>query len=366
MKQSKAVIGAALAAAGMGWLGVAALRRARQDDIQGEVAVVTGGSRGLGFLIARELGRNGCQVAICARNEQALATARAILQREGIDLFTVRCDVTDQTAVEQMMAEVTHHYGRVDMVVNNAGIIQVGPAENMTDEDFRRAMDTIFWGTYYATQAVLPQMLARGSGRITNITSIGGVISVPHLLPYSTAKFAATGFSQGLSAELRAKGIYVTTITPSTMRTGSHLQALFSGQQTKEYTWFGLSATLPIVSTSAEQAAREVVDAIKRRAVMHPIGWPAPWVARLNGLFPGLVAEILALVAYFMPDPSAISYVAASTRGMEIAEKIEPTQRRWLDLLMVLGQQAARRYHQYSGENRTANAPRNRSNGPKL
>ena len=198
-------------------------------------------------------------------------------------------------------------------------------------------------------------MLARRHGRIVNITSIGGAISVPHLLPYSAAKFAATGFSQGLSAELRHKGVYVTTIAPSTMRTGSHLQAEFTGQQAKEYTWFGLSATLPGISVSAESAAQQAVRAMKQRAVIHYVGLPAKIGARLHGLFPGLVTELLALVnTVVLPAPAP--YRAEPLRGMAVEGQLPPNQRRQLDGLTILGRQAAHEYNQYGGENLDARA----------
>lgn len=344
-----------LLAAGLTWLGVEAMRRSRADDLQGEVALVTGGSRGLGFLLARELGRNGCPVAICARDRRELEAARADLVGQGITCFPVICDVTNQNDVEQMIAQVTRHYGRIDILVNNAGIIQVGPVQNMATADFQRAMDTNFWGVFYPTQAVLPQMLQRGHGRIVNITSLGGVISVPHLLPYSAAKFAATGFSQGLSAELRHQGIYVTTIAPSTLRTGSHLQAEFTGQQTKEYAWFALSATLPGVSVSAESAAQQIVRAVKQRATMLYVGWAAKLGARVHGLLPGLVTDLFALViANAMPAPTP--YRLDPQRGMEVERQLAPNQQRQLDRFTTLGQQAARQYNQYTGENLAANA----------
>lgn len=357
MKGSRSVLKTALFAAGLTWLGIEAARRLTEDDLRGEVALVTGGSRGLGFLIARALGRNGCRVAICARDRRELEAARADLAGYGIDVFPVVCDVANQGDVEQMITQVTRHYGRIDTVVNNAGIIQVGAAENLAVEDFQRAMDTIFWGTFYPTYAVLPQMLARRHGRIVNITSIGGVISVPHLLPYSAAKFAATGFSQGLSAELRHQGVHVTTIAPSTMRTGSHLQAEFTGQQAKEYTWFGLSATLPGVSTSAESAADQVVRAMKQRAAIHYVGLPAKVGARVHGLFPGLVTDLLALVnTLVLPAPAP--YRAEPLRGMEVEGQLPPAQRRQLDTLTTLGRQAAHEYNQYGGENLDAKASR--------
>jgi NAD(P)-dependent dehydrogenase (short-subunit alcohol dehydrogenase family) len=331
-------------------LGVEATRRLREDDLRGEVALITGGSRGLGFLLARELGHNGCRVAICARDRRELEAARADLAAQGIDVFPVVCDVANQGDVEQMITQVTRHYGRIDLLVNNAGIILVGPVENMTTADFHRVMDINFWGTFYPTFAVLPQMLGRRRGRIVNITSIGGEISVPHLLPYSAAKFAATGFSQGLSAELRNKGIQVTTVAPSTLRTGSHLQAEFTGQQAKEFTWFSLSATLPGVAVSAESAAQQIVRAIKQRATMLQIGLPAKIGARVHGLFPGLVTDLLALViANVMPAP--VPERVEPLRGMTVKAQLPPAQRARLEQVTALGQQAARQYNQYTGEN---------------
>jgi len=114
--------------------------------------------------------------------------------------------------------QVTQHFGRVDIVVNNAGIIQVGPMSTTTVEDFATALDVMFWGALYPTLAVLPQMRARRSGHIVNITSIGGMVSVPHLLPYTCAKFAAVGLSKGLRAELGQEGIHVTNVVPGSSR----------------------------------------------------------------------------------------------------------------------------------------------------
>lgn len=348
MQQNRTFVGAALAATCVG-LGLLACRQAQQDDLYQEVALVTGGSRGLGFLIARELGRQGCRVAICARNERELAVAQADLAREGIDAFALPCDVTNPDAIRATVARVTAHFGRIDLLVNNAGIIQVGPFDQMTESHFRQAMAVMFWAHYYMTEAVLPQMVRRQHGRIVNITSIGGVVSVPHLLPYSVAKFAATGFSQGLRAELKHKGIYVTTVAPSTLRTGSHLQAQVTGDHMAEYTWFGLSATLPIISTSAAQAAHAIVDAVKRRAAFHYVGWPARVAGRLHGLLPGLTADLLGLVKrYALPDSPAGPM--PTLRGRQIDAQLTPAQQRWRHLLMMLGQQAAQRYHQSAAD----------------
>ena len=161
---------------------------------------------------------------LAARDAQELACAQQDLRQRGAEVLAVPCDVTNQEQVRSLMDQATQNFGRVDIVVNNAGIIQVGPMSTTTMEDFANALDVMFWGTLYPTLAVLPQMRARRSGRVVNITSIGGMVSVPHLLPYTCAKFAAVGLSEGLRAELGQEGIRVTTVVPGLMRTGSYVQ----------------------------------------------------------------------------------------------------------------------------------------------
>lgn len=327
-------------AAGAAALGVGALLTHRHDDLRGERALVTGGSRGLGFLLARELGRRGCRVAICARDARELAEAAGSLAREGLAVVTVQCDVADRAAVERMVGEVETAFGGVDLLVNNAGTISVEPLEAARVEDFADAMGVMFWGMLYATLAVLPGMRARRRGRIVNVTSIGGRLSVPHLLPYATAKFAATGFSEGLHAELAGDGIAVLTVTPGLMRTGSHLRAQFGGRQEAEYTWFALGATLPGVSMDAERAARAIVDAAERRASHLTLSLPARVAAAFHGLFPGTTATVLgAIDRFLLPAPGGA--VGARVPGFAVASRLGS---RVLETLTTLGRNAAERF----------------------
>lgn len=199
-------VGAAVAAS--------ALLRRSPDDLEGHVVLITGGSRGLGLSLAREFASRGCRIAICARDRGELANAADDLRARGAEVLTIESDVADQAAVDRMIDRALSHYGRIDILVNNAGEIQVGPVDSMTIADFERSMNIMFWGTVYPTMALLPHMKQRGSGRIVNITSIGGKVAVPHLLPYTCAKFAAVGFSEGLHAELAKSGVKVVTIAP--------------------------------------------------------------------------------------------------------------------------------------------------------
>lgn len=303
-------------AAGAGYLAFHRLRNRPSIHLRGKVVLITGGSRGLGLAMAREFGSQGAVIAICARDEEELDRAQADLIDRGIRSHTFVCDITQRNQVMEMVADVTQLLGRIDILVNNAGIIKVGPFSEMEMEDFDQAMNVMFWGALHATHAVLPGMRSQKSGSIVNITSIGGKVSVPHLLPYSCAKFAAVALSEGLRTELAPAGIRVTTIVPGLMRTGSHLKAEFKGHQSEEYSWFAAGAATPLVSIGAEQAARSIVRATLRGDSEKILSVPAGILAQLNGLVPGLTSEILTFVNRFLPSEGG-SKTAASGEDLE-------------------------------------------------
>jgi short-subunit dehydrogenase len=317
------------------------VRRLAPADLHGQTALITGGSRGLGLLIARELAGQGCRLAICARDADELERARANLALHGTQVETVVCDVAVRDEVDRMVEQVTRRFGQIDVLVNNAGVIQVGPLGNQTVDDFQSAMDIMYWGVVYPTLAVLPQMRARRSGRIVNVTSIGGKVSVPHLLSYSGAKFAAVGFSEGLTAEVAKDGISVTTIVPGLMRTGSHLHAVTKGQQEAEYTLFSLLGTLPLVSMDAERAAAQIVEAVRRGESVRFVGLTAMLAARFHGLFPGTTVEIMGLVDRLLPGPGRSATAAAP--GHQVRARIDS---RLLEAATTLGRRAAERFNE--------------------
>src|SRR5919199_722697 len=291
----------AAAALGLAFAGRKLLGRLHKTDLRGQVVLITGSSRGLGLAIARELARKGSRIVLCARNADELERARQSVAELGADVFAMTCDVGDRGQVRELFQQATRRFGQIDVLVNNAGVITVGPLETQTLDDFERSMAVMFWGAVHPTLEVLPQMRARRAGRIVTITSIGGKVSVPHLLPYNAAKFAAVGFSEGLRAELARSGISVVTVVPWLMRTGSHLNAEFKGQHRREFGWFSLGATLPGISISADSAARQIVGAIERGDAELILGWQASVVARVQGLVPGLTADVLGIVNRLLP-----------------------------------------------------------------
>src|SRR5829696_7003549 len=326
-----------LAAAGAGaYLAARAVYRRLNDyDLSGKTVLITGGSRGLGLVLARGFAAEGANVAVCARDHRELGRARADLASRGARVFAFPCDVTDRAQVRELVDVVTRHFGRVDVLVNNAGVIQVGPAEEMTLEDYEQAMAVHFWGPLYATLAVLPQMRARRAGRVVNVSSIGGKVSVPHLVPYSASKFALAGLSDGLRAELAKDGIVVTSVYPGLMRTGSPRNATFKGQHRAEYAWFAISDSLPVTSIKAERAAAQIIDACRRGDAEVSLTLLAQAAVKFRALFPEVTADILAVVNRLLPGPGGIG--RARVKGKESESSLAPS------VLTTLTESAARR-----------------------
>lgn len=332
-----AVLAAAVAARG-------ALARRDEADLRGKVVLITGGSRGLGLALSEELGAQGCRLAICARDADELERASQILSSRSVEVFTSICDVTDRGQVAHLLREVTEHYGSIDVLIANASIITVAPLEALTTEDFDRVMAVNFEGVLNVTLGVLPQMERQGGGRIAVITSIGGKVAIPHLLPYSSAKFAAAGFAAGLRAELAGTGITVTTIYPGLMRTGSYLQAEFGGDQTEEFDWFSLGASSPYpVTTSAHRAARLIVGAIQRGDAECIFPITALLAARVSALFPGATSALLATVNGFLPSGRLSPGQKRFVKGAAVQDAAPNPVR---DAATVLGQRAAEQLNQ--------------------
>ena len=323
--RDKILVGLAGGAA-VAWGAKAWLRSRRRIELAGRVVIVTGSSTGLGLMVARQAAKLGAKLVLSARGEAELFKAEAEIRALGAEVIAVPTDVSDEQEARALVARTIERFGRVDVLVNNAGIIQVGPVDSMTADDFRQAMATNFWGELNTILAVLPQMRAQGGGRIANVVSVGGKVSVPHLLPYSASKFALTGLTEGLRSELSKDNILVTGIYPGTIRTGGHTHAHFKGDQQAEYTWFALSDIVPGISSSAESAARLLWTAVLDGDPEIVIGWNARLAVLAHNLFPDWTTEAFSLINRAMPSTDTPS--GRSVQGEQLTGKIPDTLNR--------------------------------------
>lgn len=337
--------GAAAVAAGTAVAVLTGVRRRMQQKLRGKTVLITGSSRGLGLAMAEEFGRRGARIALTARDSEELERARQwLISRRAVEqpeqILVVPADLRKQEEAEYLIHRVTEAWGPIDVLVNNAGVITVGPVENQPVDVFHEVMSSNFFTGLHCTMAALPQMLARRGGTIVNITSIGGKVAVPHLLPYTASKFAAVGFSEGLHAEVRRKGVHVVTVCPGLMRTGSHVNAMFSGDAEREYQWFSFGATAPLVSASARHAAKRIARAVLTRETEIFITAQAALAGRLAQTMPSATAAVMSVVNRMLPDPTSDS---RQRRGAEVRGR-EPIT------ASSIGKRVSRRYNELGGQ----------------
>src|SRR5881397_131592 len=298
------------------WLIARFIRTARYP-LYDKVILITGGSRGLGLVLARHVCARGGNVAIIARDPDELMRAKTDLVPRGGKVLTIECDLLDAGQIESAVQKIIDRFGKIDVLINNAGIIEVGPFEHMSREDFERAMRLHFWAPYELISQIVPEMRLWGGGRIVNISSIGGKVAMPHFAPYSASKFALTGFSDAIRAELARDDIQVTTVAPGLMRTGSHVNAKFKGNHDSEFAWFSAGAGAPLISMDADRAARKIIAAFRRGQPSLTLTFAARGAIAGNALFPNFTGYAMKFVNRFLPD-AADESGAQSRAGSEL------------------------------------------------
>ena len=322
--------------------GALALRAAFRSrfSFEGKSVLITGGSRGLGLVIARQLASEGARLTLVGRNLHSLEAAQADLNRFGARVFIIPADVRKRDEAVGAVEKAVREYGTLDVLINNAGVIQVGPFDLMTLADFEDAMNTHFWGPLATITAAVPHVVKQGGGRIVNISSIGGRIAVPHLAPYSASKFALAGLSDVLRAELAPHKISVTSVYPGLMRTGSHVNAYFKGHNQREFAWFSTMAGLPAFSIDARRAALQIVEACRSGQPDLVITTQARIAVMAHALVPTLVARAMKLVQYLLPGPGGKS-------GKELQSGWDSMSRWSPSLLTRLADQAIEDNNEY-------------------
>src|SRR5216117_1166819 len=216
--------------------------------------------------------------------------------------MTIQCDLLDSEQIQSAVRRIIDRFGKIDILINNAGIIEVGPLEHMTREDYDRAMRLHFWAPYELVSQIVPEMRLWGGGRIVNISSIGGKVALPHFAPYSASKFALTGFSDAIRTELARDNIQVTTVAPGLMRIGSHVNAKFKGHHDAEFAWFSASAGAPLISMSADRAARKILAACRRGQPSLTLTFAARAAILGNALCPNLTGYLMKFVNRLLPE----------------------------------------------------------------
>lgn len=260
--------------------------------INGTTAVITGATSGIGRETALEFARAGANVVIAGRRKERLRQLVSEIESIGHQALSVATDVADQTQVDHLVRSSVERFGRIDTLVNNAGVAFAGRFDQMTIEDFRRVLDVNFWGAVYASKAAVAQMLEqRGGGVIINVSSIFGKRGVPSQTAYCASKFALAGFSEALRAEVMSNGIDVSTIFPGAVETEIfESSANQTGMEIPGFVpKFPAQAMAKIIVQTARFPRHEVVMALDAQAINFAnklvpglmdlaLGWSVPFI----------------------------------------------------------------------------------------
>lgn len=199
-----------------------------------DTVLITGGSEGIGKETALLFANNGYNIVIAARHGDRLQTAAQEIENLGAAVLAIPTDVRDSEQVNTLVHKAIDRFGSIEVLINNAGRYISGPVEKFSLDDWHQTIDLNLWGYIHLIHAILPHFLERGQGTIVNVDSIGGKVATPYLVPYCTSKFAVTGLTESLHAELAPKGIHVCGIYPNLIKSGFLERAIFQGKDAQD------------------------------------------------------------------------------------------------------------------------------------
>lgn len=248
----------------------------------GRIVVITGASSGIGEASAAEFAKNGDTTVLVARRSGELDRVEKKLAGLDAQTLAIPCDISDYTQVRRMSESVLERFGRLDVLVNNAGFAVYGKVQEQTIREIESQMKTNYMGMIHCTKSFLAHLLDRGSGHIVNVASVAGSVGLPGIAPYCASKFAMLGFSEGLKHELKGTGVGITVVSPIMVRTSFF-----------DHPSFGKLAREPRLSLSAGTVARAVLRAADSHRLEMIVPFPVRGAVWAKQTFPYLVNPLL-------------------------------------------------------------------------
>lgn len=264
-------------------------------SFDGKVCVITGAGSGIGRALARELASRHARLALSDVDEAGLAgTAEQARSSGAIAVHTTRVDVADRAAVAAYATDVAGHFGRVDLVVNNAGVSLTGDLLDLDYDDMEWILGINFWGVVHGTKEFLPHLIASGDGHLVNISSLFGLVSMPGQSAYNASKYAVRGLSEAVREEMLAAGhpVAVTVVHPGGVKTGIARNGRFAAHEDAAESIRRFDTTL--ARTTPERAAATIVAGIQRRKPRVLVGPDAHLVHHLAKLTGARYQDVVA------------------------------------------------------------------------
>lgn len=260
------------------------------ENFRDRVVAITGAASGIGRALALEFARHGAHLALADIDEEGMAVTCERAQTQGVEVECTQVDVSERDAVYQWAEAVAEHFGKVNIIVNNAGVSVTAPVEDLSYEDFEWLMSINFWGVVYGTKAFLPHLRAAGEGHVVNLSSVFGIIGVPSQAAYNAAKFAVRGFTESLRAELELDGapIGATSVHPGGVKTNIARSARYADSTVLERTGDEIAREFDekLAQLSPQQAAEQIIEAVQKNKRRVLVGKDARAIDLVQRLFP--------------------------------------------------------------------------------
>lgn len=268
-------------------------------ELRERVGVVTGAASGIGRALAIELARAGCELALCDVDAEGLEETRSQVQRSGSRVSTHVLDVADRKGVHAFADRVAQEHGRVNLVVNNAGVALTADVAELEYDDFEWLMNINFWGVVHGTRAFLPHLKRAGEGHIVNVSSVFGLIAVPTQSAYNAAKFAVRGFTECLREELdlEACGVSATCVHPGGIQTRIAKSGRIGRSSDPRERAEMIADFERVARTSPERAARAILRGVRRDARRVLIGPDAFVIDRMQRWLPTAYQRLVVRLA---------------------------------------------------------------------
>lgn len=233
-----------------------------------DTVLITGASQGIGKETTLLFARNGYDIILAARQADRLEAVADEVRSLGRDALAIPTDVRDPEQVNALVQKALEHFGSIDVLINNAGVYLLGSVEDCSLSDWHNIIDTNLWGYIHTIHALLPHFLERGTGTIVNVSSIGGKVPIPYQVPYTASKYAVTGLTESLEAELKPKGIQVCGVHPNFIKTDLMERAIFRGKDEQDaqerHDLVENALKSPLLETP-EKVAQAIWDAVKHQ-----------------------------------------------------------------------------------------------------
>ena len=255
--------------------------------MENKVVIITGGSSGIGKALAYEFGKHGSKIVITGRNQEALDLAITELKEAGIEVAAFVADVSIEADNEAMARFTVDTFGKIDILINTAGISMRAFSEDVDLDVVKKVMDINFYGTLYATKYCLPEII-RNKGSVIGISSIAGYRGLPGRTGYSASKFAMQGFLEVLRTEMLHKGVHVLTASP-----GFTASSIRERSLTKDGTPQGESPRNEKKMMSAEECARHIYMATRKRKKILILTAQGKFAVFMNKWFPGFMDKLV-------------------------------------------------------------------------